>query len=393
MYGSQSERTKRYKRQKAIESVDENLDGLLEAAQRLAHRQGKSSMFKVIQTLRKNQNNEQFLLKILNAKNYFLTPLNPVQALSLMIELRMSTRSYKALRKILNTGAQKLLPEYKHVRDEKKKCYPNGITVTESTAEVSLKNVVEHTILRLKDHQLPVLEHLLKDKDELHTIFYFNAGVDGSTNHPRHAFKFKDKNATDQFMLATSMNYLHWEDISKNVIWHTPAPASIRFNRPIKLENCKETREKTKEIYNEFKRETEALKTPFEFFIGDKKVVVHTEVLFCMIDGKVFSAITDTGSSITCQICGANPTDMVQFDENLFPPKDGRLLFGASPLHALLRLFDFFLDLGYRGNILKYRFNRKENPIYQENKKKIQDKLREHLGILVDVPDPRGRFH
>lgn len=57
--------------------------------------------------------------------------------------------------------------------------------------------------MRLKEDQLPVLEQRLESKNEIYTNFCFNDGIDGSTNHPGHAFKFNVKNASDQFMLAT----------------------------------------------------------------------------------------------------------------------------------------------------------------------------------------------
>lgn len=43
------------------------------------------------------------------------------------------------------------------------------------------------------------------------------------------------------------------------VIWKNPVPSSVRFCRPISIEFCKETPEKTKAVVDEIRRQIAAL--------------------------------------------------------------------------------------------------------------------------------------
>lgn len=71
------------------------------------------------------------------------------------MEARLSRHQYNVIRKY----ASDIFPSYKAVQNEKKKCYPEGIKVTEQTAEVRLQNLLNHTVERIVDSQKEVIGH------------------------------------------------------------------------------------------------------------------------------------------------------------------------------------------------------------------------------------------
>lgn len=63
------------------------------------------------------------------------------------------------------------------------------------------------------------------------------------------------------------------------------------------------------------------------------------------------------------------------------------LLFGITPLHLYLRLYEFLLDLAYRGPYNGIaRLNEQQKSEIAARKKEIQQKMKDELGILVGVP-------
>lgn len=105
-----------------------------------------------------------------------------------------------------------------------------------------------------------------------------------------------------------------------------------------------------------------------------------------MLDGKTFSVISGS-SSQTCGICKATPKNMndlnlvksLSINENLFE-------YGLSSLHAWIRFFDCVLHIAYRIPIQKWQARGVDKDVVDENKRIIQQKLREEIHLLVDIP-------
>lgn len=70
-------------------------------------------------------------------------------ALALMLDAELSKHQYETIKYVLQREGYDILPPYKKVLDEKKKCYRDKIQVSEKEATVSLQSLMDHTTKRL----------------------------------------------------------------------------------------------------------------------------------------------------------------------------------------------------------------------------------------------------
>ena len=107
-----------------------------------------------------------------------------------------------------------------------------------------------------------------------------------------------------------------------------------------------------------------------------------------MFDGKVVNALTDTKSTQSCNICGCKPSEVNNLKLVRSKPVDeDALQYGISILHFWLRPFTYVLNLGYKGDIKKFKAETPEQKLsVQERKKKIQSEFRDKLSLAVDMP-------
>lgn len=112
-----------------------------------------------------------------------------------------------------------------------------------------------------------------------------------------------------------------------------------------------------------------------------------------MIDGKVCNAATHTKSTMRCYICGATSLQFNDLEKER-PCKKENLEFGLSLLHARIRFFESILHVAYRLPVKKWnvRLTIEEKQAVENKKKEIQDKFREKLGLLVDIPKANGKL-
>ena len=108
-----------------------------------------------------------------------------------------------------------------------------------------------------------------------------------------------------------------------------------------------------------------------------------------MFDGKVVNALTDTKSTQSCNICGCKPSEVNNLKLVRSKPVDEDVLqYGLSILHFWLRSFTYVLNLGYKGDIKKFKAETPEQKLsVQERKKKIQSEFRDKLSLTVDMPN------
>lgn len=125
---------------------------------------------------------------------------------------------------------------------------------------------------------------------------------------------------------------------------------------------------------------SEIIPTQFESF------QIHHQFHLTMIDGKVFSVIAES-SSQTCGICGATPKVMNDLNsiKNL-PPNTNMYEYGLSTLHAWIRCFECILHIAYRMPIQKWQVRSTDKSVVQQTKLDIQEKLRNEMCLLVDIP-------
>ena len=106
----------------------------------------------------------------------------PEEALTLYVDAKMTKHQYKTIYAQAKSRNAKIYPSYNKVAQAKKDCYPSAesIIITESTAEIKLQKLLDHTASRLIDAQPKIMRHI--DADTMLTLIY-KWGCDGSSGH------------------------------------------------------------------------------------------------------------------------------------------------------------------------------------------------------------------
>lgn len=124
-----------------------------------------------------------------------ITPLTKNEALSIVIEAKMTRHQYIIIREQARVKNCKLYPPYYIVRQAKKECYPDAqfISISENVGEIKLQPFLNHTIQRILIVQSDVIKTLLnKQLDNLFLISKW--GSDGSSGLSQYKQKFEDQN-------------------------------------------------------------------------------------------------------------------------------------------------------------------------------------------------------
>ena len=178
------------------------------------------------------------------------------------------------------------------------------------------------------------------------------------------------------------------DKVTGAVVWQNPAPSSVRFCRPICIEFCKETPEKTKAVVDEIKSQINSLRPPIINKNG-KSVQVKHELFLTMIDGKVAQALTDTPSGSTCTICGATPRQMNDLTKVASRPEnENSYQYGLFTLHAWIRCMEMILHISYNLSFQTWAATSEEKKrLKQEKKILVQNRFREELGLILTNQD------
>lgn len=94
------------------------------------------------------------------------------EALSVLIEAKLSRHSYNVIRR----AAPEKFPSYSKVQEAKKRCYPKRehIQISETSAQVSIQGLLNHTVERLVE--LPNCKDELTKKKTIKFNFVFKVG-------------------------------------------------------------------------------------------------------------------------------------------------------------------------------------------------------------------------
>lgn len=316
-------------------------------------------------------------------------------ALSAMIEYKFSKSTYQGMRRLGKENNCKLYPSYEKVMKAKKRCYPprDAIRITESSAEVQLQALLDHTVERILLVQNVLIQRLTPDNVRKMDLIC-KWGCDGSSGQSEYKQTFSDDSKSDAHVFFTSVVPLQlvcYDQQSKEeiVVWKNPRPSSPRFCRPLRLLFLREDTEST---LNEVQIVEEQIKSlrPFESVIDGKEISVMYKLLFTMIDGKVCNAVSLTKSAQRCYLCGATSKDFNAIDTVLQREiNETNLKFGLSTLHAWIRCFEYCLHVSYKLGIKKWQArSAEEKKITQERKRAIQEGFKKQLGLNIDRPKP-----
>lgn len=74
--------------------------------------------------------------------------------------MKLTRHQYELLREsAISKHFKNLFPPYYKLLEEKSKCYPENIQVTETSAEVHLQDLVDHTASRILNNQSEALNN------------------------------------------------------------------------------------------------------------------------------------------------------------------------------------------------------------------------------------------
>lgn len=366
---------------------------LADATQMSFRAQGNVDASKIIKDISDIPTKAKEYCKAMEYKKLTPSKLSSDEAVSLIIEAKLSKNQYNLIRWQAKEKNCDIYPAYKKVLEAKNECYPDEVFVNSDTkAEVSLQSLLNHTSKRLVQLQQDILKTLNIKGETISLILVCKWGFDGSSGHSQYKQKFNSSNTSDAsvFLISFVPIKLYSNNCQNEfIVWQNLRTSSPRFCRPIKLLFSKETTELT--IREKESIESEIAKlVPFEGSLGNKNFSVHFEMHFTMIDGKVANAVTSTKSTQMCYLCGATARQFNKIDEVLMRPIiRNNLQYGLSTLHAWIRFFECLLHLSYKMEIKKWQARTSEDKLnVSQSKKRIQALMRSRIGLIVDQPKP-----
>lgn len=379
------DRSKRRKTKELREQVPvEELTYAASVSQRMS---GNAAASKLIIDATSTPTRAKRYRKVINtAQKPRVNRYTPEQALQIFIDGDFTRRQWE----LLHDSNKGVFPCYTLIREAKKLCYPKpeSIRVTETSVEVVLQDLLDHTIKRLCLYLEDVLQSC--DAVELKSLELITKwGCDGSHQIP-YQQKFLDSSNDDSNIFQSSLVPLrlqsHIGDRLK-ILWQNPTPSSTRFCRPIRIRFLKEDVDITQqEIKYVEDQANHLMKTEIERSNGI--IIVRHVLLPTMVDAKVCNAATGTSSTRKCYICGKTSKNFNDFESrNSEDPQS--LRFGLSILHARIRFFETILHLAYKLPIKKWQArSAEEKEIVKKTKEEIQKAYRERTGLLIDMPKP-----
>ena len=388
LFDEGSDKSKRRKVESLVSAHSEQ--ELIHAAQVSLHMSGKRDAAKMIKETVKSPRRATKIKRAYMSPAVKTVPLTGEEALSFFVDNNFTKTQYINIRKECKMRNTNIFPPYHIIRETKKKCYPQNVSITETSATIKLQSLVDHTIERLAVVQQDVLKQSISGNDTVHMIFKW--GCDGSSGHSQYKQKFTDDGSSDSDVFAMSMVPLQLYSVNvggtkKKILWQNPRPSSTRFCRPIKLLFEKETAALTRREVQLVESEIKSLK-PTKIVVEGNNIEINQKLLLTMVDGKVCNAITDT-SAQRCYVCGAGPKEMNKTTFSKTISSEENYKFGLSTLHCWIRFFECLLHIAYKLEIKKWQARMTEDKLKVENRKKvIINTFRSEMGLHIF---PRSR--
>jgi len=301
--------------------------------------------------------------------------------LAMMMDAELSRHQYESIKESLQREGYNIFPPYSKILDEKKKCYPDEMQFTESTASVGLQSLLNHTTNRLFES---FTDADVEGMTDSHYTLTSKWGCDGSSGHSEYNQSLQS-GVSDKSLLLASIVPLSLRSTDREY-WRNKTPSSTRLCRPISFEFTKETKEKVLELVDKMNTDIESLINT-EVIVHERHFTVKHHLLFTMLDGKTAQTVTKTPSSAVCYICNAKPSEMNKLDVISKKNYDSDACnLGISSLHARIKFMECILHIAYNLTFQKWSALNDENKALKaENKQRIQKALKDKLGIRVDV--------
>ena len=126
----------------------------------------------------------------------------------------------------------------------------------------------------------------------------------------------------------------------------------------------------------------------FPHKVKDTDIIIDCVGYPTLVDGKIKSFWSGNNAFSKCYLCNCGPKDLSERSSDKFHVKDKEnLLFGFSPLHIMLRSFDWFLKNKTYSDIRQYSA---QGPVQQAyvaaQKRKLQKRMNKHFRVKVFQP-------
>lgn len=390
-----SKRSKRRKAQELLEGSQP--EELIFAASQGVYKKNANLKY-VLKFAMQTPSRPAKIRKLISEKKTEPSKYTSEEALSLLVENGLTKQSYQNLRSSAKRKHAYIYPPYNEVREAKRKCYPDDISITEDFAKVPLQNLLDHTALRIIEDQKEQITEAVENLDageQLACTLVCKWGFDGSSGQSEYKQKFSSTDTSDNSLFCTTLVPLQLK-YKEQVLWNNPVPSSTRFCRPIHLQFNKETTELSQNERDNIDDEIKKLKPldvaldiDYELVSDENRrddISVTYDLNLTMVDQKVINALTETKSTMRCYVCGATPKQFNNL-QDLPPSSEEAYQYGLSPLHKWIRCFEMLLHIGYRISVEKWRVSSEaDKSSVAARKKEIQDRFKSELGLKVDQP-------
>lgn len=122
--------------------------------------------------------------------------------------------------------------------------------------------------------------------------------------------------------------------------------------------------------------------SPSTVDVWGKAILVDHNFNLTMIDGKICGYLTGR-HTLPCYICGAKDMNDLQSHRQ----RDINTS-ELSSLHAWIKFLECILHISYRLEIKQWQVREENKKKFQLRKREVQDRLRNEMGSLVDIPKP-----
>ena len=377
------------KRKETDSLVRHSADKLLHAARRRSRSEGRKDLSFVLKNSTSSPNRPTKVRRLLERPTQVPKMYTPEQALNVFIDGGFTKASWQLVRSSAKGQHADIYPAYNRIRAAKAECYPDEVVVESSRAEVSLQSLLDHTARRLVRLQEDVIRQAAGDKEEIQLELISKWGFDGSTGHSFYKQSDIADPKNDGQALVTSLVPLQMRS-SSEIIWQNTTPSSTRFCRPMKIEYCKETSEKSRMESEYWKGQIQQL-TEISVPLTGVTVTVAYRMQLTMVDGKAINAITDTSSQQRCALCGATPKVMNDLHHvTQLEVTSEHLQLGLSSLHLWIRLFECILHISYRLELRKWKIHKEDKERFNRRKENVKKNMWEKMNLHVDQPRVGG---
>lgn len=311
----------------------------------------------------------------------------------------MTVETYNFIHLDLQQRGFPAYPPYYKILKAKQNCYPECVHITEREAVVPLQSLLQHTFDRIVQLQDEVFSQYCNKigTNILDCVFEGVWGFDGSSGQALYKQAFEDQGENESSIFATTFVplriYHQSTQNDKVLLWTNIAAQSYRSCRPLRIIYKKESKELILSEKDRVNQEIDHL-TPFYYKLPSGQQINATCNLYlAAIDGKVLNTILDTPSQMRCPYCALTATQFNNLEIVFSKTVDSdTLTHGINPLHAWIRVLEFLLKLGYKCEVKKWRIKQssQEGLAVQERKKRIQNAIRDKIGVLVDVVLPNS---